>query len=393
MSKIILLLTFINYSVNIFSQEFENPYVESNKNENISISKVVIEKNRTVIYLKVKNTSTSEEYSFTLAGTDTKEAHYLYDPKKERKYIQKFSFGSAASYQSTRYTVYPLSSETIKLIFQKLDSDTKSFDMYEGSNSGRSSAWDFKGIKLMSESELQEYKKQKADEQAAMKEKEAQEKLRKEQENIQRQEQYKKQQAEQQKNAEIAKANADKERLMRIEQFTINQTVKAIEYDGAYVDATGKYYFMKPVSVSLGRFGRCVGGSSDFNLMRTYFIANLDGCVVINTNNKRIILSGSQNVASLSNYKLSELRDFSKEFGMCVWNLTTNREHSFAGGVPTWTPKLNPNDITQMIINEVKTKSINGNRAEIFITETLKKGTYYVLFNNQTTKYFIFYVK
>ena len=374
------------------AQEYLNPYVEKSTQENVIISKVVIEKNRTVLYLQVKNTSTSNNFNFTLAGTDMREAHYIYDPAQGKKYLQKFvMFSDVSCCQSTRFSVYPVSSQTVKIVFQKLDQGVRSFDLYEGTNSGNSNSWDFKGVKLMNEGELAVYKQKKDVEESARMQKEKEEnEMKLEQEN-KRKAEYARNEEERKRKEDAARQEEDNQRVARLEEYSKKAAVTKMDFDGAYVEGNGKIYFVKPSGVYLARFGRCIGSISDFDLIRTYCISDLSTSIVVSTASKKITLIGPQYAGNPGDYKVSELRNLRKDLAMCAWNLTTDQE--IRSNIPTWGPKRGSDIYTTVDVLDVKVKSISSVKAEVFITDPLVKNTYYVLYNSKNSKYFIIYVK
>lgn len=173
----------------------------------------------------------------------------------------------------------------------------------------------------------------------------------------------------------------------------VKNTTSKIEFDGAYISTGKTFVYLEPQKVIYGRFGRCVGGIRDFDLCNTYFLENLNGLISVNSGVNKLIISGNQFVNDLGNYRLSYLRNFSADFGMCVWNNETDTSYSFAGDKAVYTPKFTANDLKNFDTLNIRTKSISTNKAEILLVQPLKKNENYVLYNIKNKNYFIFSIK
>lgn len=383
----LILITNIFFSISIVSQTYDKPYIDNNRNKDYTISKIEIQSNKTIVYVDFKNTSNSHTKKLTIPGTKTPNALYLYDMTNNKKYFQKFNF----DYDLTKdevFTIEPNNSLTLKLVFPKLDSNVKSFNF-----SGYNGSWDFVGIKLFSEQELIEYLQKIENEKKKQIENEKAEKIRKEQEEqIKKQEMEKKRLDKELKEEENRKAQ-EKALKDKLNDNTAKQTYTKIDYDGIYVEENNKFIYIKPSKTIWGRFGRCYGDIDDFNLIKTYFISSLENSIICNNQPTKIVIVGKQNVSNLNMLKLSELSDFSKDFGMCVWNLDLDIEHSFAGKKSAWTPKFVDKQLQQVFTKNKKTKTINENKVEVYISDTLEKGKFYVLYNLNNPNYYVFYIK
>ena len=195
------------------------------------------------------------------------------------------------------------------------------------------------------------------------------------------------------------KADANKQAKLKAEvdaaiSRSTKQTATSVEFDGAYFEQSpGKFIYAKQANTTYGRFGRCVGGPSDFNLMRTWLVKDLNTCVAIPATTKKINISGSLFSSKIGSYSLSELQNFSAERGLCIWDLNTDTEYSFGGSVAAYIPRVSDDLSTFNSMLEIKKTTVSSTQLEILIPTNLVKGKYYAIWNMDTHYFFTFYAK
>lgn len=195
------------------------------------------------------------------------------------------------------------------------------------------------------------------------------------------------------------KAEANKQAKLKTEidaaiSRSTKQTASSVEFDGAYFEQSpSKYIYAKQANTTYGRFGRCVGGPSDFNLMRTWFAKDLNTCIAVPTSTKKIIISGSLLSSKIGSYRLSELQNFSAERGMCIWDLNTDTEFSFGGSTAAYIPRVSDDLSTFSSMLDIKKVTVSSTQLQILISGSLVKGKYYVVWNMDTHYFFTFYAK
>jgi hypothetical protein len=395
MTKIYFLLCVLFIFERGNAKEILNPYFEKSSVDGLKISSINIGKNKTTVELEFKNNSNST-YLFNFAPNDGNSAHYLKDFYSGIIYTQKtFSLVSSTRSTSVQSTIYSGETKHFTLVFKPLDPNAKKIDLIEGDCSN--GCWNIYGIiiaegkerdeeillvkqKISQDSiakvklELEILKQQKDAEKDRLKTYNNNIKLLKDEENKRQKE----------------LRNGELEQIKVIENYTNKVIKNQIEFDGAYFKQGNQFVYMKQASKILGRFGRCVGGASDANLLRDYFIPNLNNCIAISKENKKIILSGSNVCNNLSNYHVSELINCAKVYQLCVWNLTTNTDYCIGGNPPTWTPNYSE-DLVSISNLDISIKNISNVKSEILINDDLQKGRFYIVYNSQFQ--FIFYIK
>jgi hypothetical protein len=229
---------------------------------------------------------------------------------------------------------------------------------------------------------------------AAKKENDKQDLAKKEKEEKDTQVKYEKEQFEAKQKAEASKQAKLKTEVDAALSRSTKQAASSIEFDGAYFEqAVGKFIYAKQANTTYGRFGRCVGGPSDFNLMRAWFVKDLNTCVAIPASTKKIVISGSLLSSKTGSYRLSELQNFSAERGMCIWDLNTDKEYSFGGSTAAYIPRVSDDLSTYSSMLDIKKVTVSSTQLQILISSNLVKGKYYVICNMDTHYFFTFYAK
>lgn len=228
----------------------------------------------------------------------------------------------------------------------------------------------------------------------AKKENDKQDLAKKEKEKKEGQAKYEKEQLEAKQKAEANKQAKLKTEIDAAISRSTKQTASSVEFDGAYFEQSpSKYIYAKQANTTYGRFGRCVGGPSDFNLMRTWFAKDLNTCIAVPSSTKKIIISGSLLSSKIGSYRLSELQNFSAERGMCIWDLNTDTEFSFGGSTAAYIPRVSDDLSTFSSMLDIKKVTISSTQLQILISNSLVKGKYYAIWNMDTHYFFTFYAK